>query len=151
MFGREWPYFMAFDVQRGQVVMMGSNVLVAWDGSAWSLVTNAPGALSSGQLTSDPWGARVLGVGNDGLLWQWRGAGFQLLHTIGTAAPGNTRAVIYDLARSRLLRLTDGPPVASAPFGLSCQPGDRTLPPMLQRRTCAVMAPQGSVNGAAVA
>jgi hypothetical protein len=124
---------MAFDALRGQVVMAGTSALVAWDGSTWSQVTVVPPLSASLQLTSDPWGARVLVVGTDGSLWQWRGAGFQSLPAIGTPAPGNTRAVTYDLARSRLLRLTDGPPVASAVTAF------RDLP-----ATAATFAPLGS-------
>src|SRR5262249_49504832 len=87
---------MAFDVLRGQIVMGGTTVLAAWDGSTWSQVSGVPALSASLQLTSDPWGARVLGVGNDGTVWQWRGTGFSSLPAFG-ATPGNTRAVTYDL------------------------------------------------------
>jgi hypothetical protein len=102
---------MALDVLSGQVLMSGVNVVASWDGSTWRVLPTQPPSL---QLTSDPWGARVLGVGSDGSVWQWRGAGFQRLTAIGTPASGTTRAVLYDLARGELLRLSDLSPVASA-------------------------------------
>jgi hypothetical protein len=130
---------MAFDVLHGLVLMVGSysvngpSALVSWDGSTWSQASSVPVAL---QLTSDPWAARVLGVADNGQVYEWRGAAFQSVQAIGAPAPGATRAVSYDPGRSLLLRLGDGAPVASsvtafrdvpattatfAPLGSGCQ------------------------------
>src|SRR5262249_8367658 len=105
---------MAFDALRGQIVMAGTTVLMAWDGTTWNQVSSVPALTGGLQLTSDPWGARVLGVGNDGTVWQWRGTRVSRPPASGATARGNPRAVTYDRARRRLLRLTDGQPVASA-------------------------------------
>jgi hypothetical protein len=103
---------MAFDVVSSQILMSSTNSLLGWDGSTWRAVSSNLSA--SLQLTSDPWRARVLGIADNGQVYEWRGAAFQSVQAIGTPAAGATRALTYDLARSRLLRLVDGPPIASA-------------------------------------
>jgi hypothetical protein len=107
---------MAFDAASGQVLMAstasGTNTLVSWDGSVWH--QQAVALANALQLTSDPWHARVLGVADNGLLFEWRGATFQGLPATGPTGPGTTRALAYDLTLGRLLRLADVAPVASS-------------------------------------
>jgi cysteine-rich repeat protein len=113
-------FAVAFDVDRGRVVLFGGRTnsasladLWEWDGSGWRDRTPVIGASPSARfghaLTYDPARHRVVlvgGQGNSGGLddvWEWDGTAWTMVSPDAAIAARYGHAMVYDAARKTLL------------------------------------------------
>jgi hypothetical protein len=100
---------MTYDSRRQQVLLFFGNAFIAWDGTSWSLLSNAsePWLPDYAKLAYDSTRDRVVLFGPRGgtgpsQTWEWDGASWALMSSTGPS-PRNGHTLTYDQSRQRTI------------------------------------------------